>query len=63
MGNIKGPRQTILIGAKIGCFVEIFGLNVQVERDLDGWKQVSHPISHKEGKWIQEKAYTYYVTP
>ena len=49
--KLLGTRRTFILEAKICSLVEIFGLYVQVERYLDGWKQVSHLIFHKEGSW------------
>ena len=43
----RGTRQTIIIATKISCFVEIFGLYVKVERDLDDCTHVSHPFTLK----------------
>ena len=39
--KLGGTRLTFNLGAKLSSFVEVLGLYVQVDHDLDNWKHIS----------------------
>ena len=49
--KIRGTKQKFIFAAEIGSFVEVLGLYVQVENDLDTCKPISRPVLLKEGSW------------
>ena len=47
--KLGGTRKTFNLEAKISSFVEVLGLYVQVDRDLDNWKHISCLVIPKKG--------------
>ena len=55
IGKLRGTRQTLILGDKIGCFVEVFGLYVQVKEGLDICKNIPHLLNHQEVSWSHQE--------
>ena len=53
--KLGGTRQAFNLAAKISSFVEVWGLYVQVERDLDNWKHISCLVIPQESLGNLEK--------